>query len=78
MPEIYLLCLSVKKKLKSFLQNISPILENPDQLGGQQVAFSATKWRSGQMRKSEKIWARLELYQKKMENLGNDLKKFKY
>ena len=77
MPEIYL-CLSVKKNLKSFWQNISPILENPDQLGGQQVAFSDTKWNSGQMRKSEKIWARSELYQKKMKNLGNDLKKFKY
>ena len=69
---------SVKKKLKSFWLNISTILENPDQLGGQQVAFSVTKWKSGQMRKSEKIWARSELYQKKMKNLGNDLKKFKY
>ena len=57
---------------------MSPILENPDQLGGQQVAFSETKWKSGQMRKSEKIWARSEFFQKKIKNLGNDLKKFKY
>ena len=77
MPDIYL-CLSVKKKLKSFWQNISTILENPDQLDGQQVAFTETKWKSGQMRKSEKIWARSEFFQKKIKNLGNDLKKFKY
>ena len=70
MPEIYL-CLSVKKKLKSFWQNISPILENPDQLGGQQVAFSETKWKSGQTWKIGKIGARSELHQKKVKNLGN-------
>ena len=70
MPEIYL-CLSVKKKLKSFWQNISPILENPDQLGGQQVAFSETKWKSGQTWKIGKIVARSEFHQKKVKNLGN-------
>ena len=37
-----------------------------------------SKWKSEQKWKSGEIGARSELYQKKMKNLGNDLKKFKY
>ena len=77
MPEIYL-CLSVKKKLKSFWQNISPILENPDRLGGQQVAFSETKWKSGQMRKGEKFGPDQSFIGKKLRNWAMTLNFFKY
>ena len=66
MPEIYL-CLSVKKKLKSFWQNISPILENADRLGGQQVAFSETKWMSGQINEEKGKQAGAELCQAQLK-----------